>query len=55
MSRSIHTTRKDVKGLTNKEVAEQLIDPSSDLRTLAKKSLLKESVKKERKNKKSSK
>ena len=53
MSRSIHTTRKDIKGLTNKQVAEQLIDPNSDLRVLAKKSILKENVKRGRKNKKS--
>jgi hypothetical protein len=53
MARSIHTTKKDVKGLTGREVADQLADPDSDLRTLAKKSLLKENVKKERKNKKS--
>jgi hypothetical protein len=49
MSRSIDTTRKDIKGLTNKQVDEQLIDPNSDLRVLAKKSILKET----RKNKKS--
>jgi hypothetical protein len=52
VSRSIHTTRKDVKGLTAKEVAEQLQDPDSDLRKLARKSLLKEDVKKKRKKKK---
>lgn len=52
MSRSIHTTRKDVKGLTMKQADEQLTDPDSDLRVLARKSLLKESVKKIRKNKK---
>jgi hypothetical protein len=52
MSRSIHTTQKDVKGLTKKEVNEQLQDPESDLRKLAKKSLLKENVKKNRKRKK---
>jgi hypothetical protein len=55
MSRSIHTTRKDVKGLTKKQVDEQLADPNSDLRVLARKSLLKETVKKNRKNKKSGK
>ena len=52
MSRSIHTTRKDIKGLTRKEIAEQVKDPDSDLRKLAKKSLLKENVKKNRKEKK---
>ena len=49
MSRSIHTTKKDVKGLTMKQADEQLTDPDSDLRVLARKSLLKESVKKIRK------
>ena len=49
MSRSIHITSKDVKGLTKKKVDEQLIDPNSDLRVLARKSLLKIEVKKNRK------
>jgi len=52
MSRSIHTTQKDVKDLTGKEVAEQLQDPESDLRKLARKSLFKKIVKKNRKTKK---
>lgn len=49
MSRSIHTTSKYVKGLTKKEVDEQLTDPNSDLRVLARKSLLKVEIKKNRK------
>ena len=49
MSKSIHKTSKDVKGLTKKEVDEQLADPNSDLRILARKSLLKEEIKKNRK------
>ncbi|MCF8254137.1 MAG: hypothetical protein K9H61_11875 [Bacteroidia bacterium] len=44
MSRSIHTTQKDLKGLTKTELAEQFKDPNSDLATLAKKSLLKKKV-----------
>jgi len=51
MSRSIHLTRKSVKGLSKKEVDEQANDPNSDLRQLARKSILKESVKKARKKK----
>jgi hypothetical protein len=53
MSRSIHTTYKDVKGLTKKEVEEQHNDPSSDLAELAKKSSIKKAVLKERKQEKS--
>ena len=53
MSRSIHTTyRRDIKGLTNKELEEQFEDPHSDLSSLAKKSLLKKKTKQIRKNKK---
>lgn len=53
MSRSIHTTRKDLKGLTKKELEEQFNDPNSDLAALAKKSSLKKKVLKQRKKKKS--
>ena len=54
MSRSIHTTyKKNIKGLTKKEIVEQFNDPDSDLAALAKKSLIKEDVKKKRKQKKS--
>jgi hypothetical protein len=49
MSRSIHTTYKDVKGLTKKELIEQYNDSDSDLTKLAKKSALKKEVKKNRK------
>lgn len=53
MSRSIHTTYKDLKGLTKKEFEEQYNDPNSDLAELAKKSSIKKKVLKERKQKKS--
>jgi hypothetical protein len=36
MSRSIHTTYKNVKGLTKNELIEQYNDPNSDLAALAK-------------------
>ncbi len=35
MSRSIHTTHKDLKGLTKKELDEQFNNPNSDLSALA--------------------
>lgn len=53
MSRSIHTTHKDLKGLTKRELDEQLNDPNSDLAALAEKSSLKKKVLKGRKQKKS--
>ena len=53
MSRSIHTTYKDLKGLIKKELEEQYNDPTSDLAELAKKSSIKKKVLKERKKKKS--
>jgi len=53
MSRSIHTTYKDVKGLTKKGLEEQYKDPNSDLAELAKKSSIKKKILKERKQKKS--
>jgi len=49
MSRSIHTTYKEVKGLTKKELDEQFNDPNSDLARLAKKSEIKSQVRKIRK------
>lgn len=52
MSRSIHTTYKNLKGMTKRELDEQFIDPNSDLTSLAKKSFLKKKVLKERKQKK---
>ncbi len=53
MSRSIHTTQKDLRGLTKKELDEQAADPDSDLAAFGKKSSLKKKVIKERKQKKS--
>jgi hypothetical protein len=52
MSKSIHTTYKDIKGLTKKELEEQFNDPESDLVKLGHKSLLKSDVKVTRKNEK---
>jgi hypothetical protein len=53
MSRSIHTTyAKNLKGLTKKELAEQVNDPDSDLTSWAKKSSIKRKVKKSRKTNK---
>ncbi len=52
MSRSIHITNKNFKGLTKKELSEQANDPNSELRHWSKKSLLKADVKKIRKQKK---
>jgi hypothetical protein len=52
MSRSIHITTKNFKGLTKKEQDDQLEDPNSELRQWGRKSVLKDEVKKERKNKK---
>lgn len=49
MSKSIHITYKNLKGLTKKELEEQFMDPNSDLAELAKKSSLKKMVLKERK------
>lgn len=49
MSRSIHTTYKNVKGLTKMELDEQYKDPNSDLTALSKKSSLKKHVAKQRK------
>ena len=50
MSKSIHTTYKDLKGLTKKEIDEQSLDPNSDLAKLSKKSSLKKETKIDRKN-----
>lgn len=52
MSRSVHITKKNFKWLTKIEIDEQANDPNSELRQRCKKSNLKESIKKERKNKK---
>jgi len=52
MSKSIHVTHKNLKGLTKKELEEQVNDSNSDLAVLAKKSALKKNILKERKQKK---
>jgi hypothetical protein len=52
MSKSIHITIKNFKGLTKKQLAEQFIDPDSDLAKWGKKSGIKSKVKKSRKQKK---
>lgn len=44
MSRSIHTTFKNLIGLTKKEIDKQFNDPNSDLASLAKKSFIKKKV-----------
>jgi hypothetical protein len=55
MSRSIHTTyKKNIRGLTKGELIEQFNDPNSDLAALAKKSGIKDQVKKSRKQNKES-
>lgn len=53
MSRSIHTTHKNLRGLTKKELNEQFNDPNSDLAILAVKSTFKKKILKDRKQKKS--
>ena len=52
MSKSIHITKKNFKGLTKTELDKQAEDPNSELRQWSRKSLLKKEVIKERKNKK---
>lgn len=52
MSKSIHTTYKDVKNLTKKELEEQFNDPESNLSKLGLKSHIKNEVKTARKNEK---
>ena len=52
MSKSIHTTYADLKGLTKKELDEQYVDPDSDLAKLSRKSSVKSEVKTKRKNEK---
>jgi hypothetical protein len=49
MSRSIHTTYKDLIGLSKTEIQEQFKDPDSDLAALAKKSAIKRRILKVRK------
>jgi len=52
MSRSIHTTYKDLKGATKTELDQMFKDPDSILHELAEKSAIKKKVKKERKQRK---
>lgn len=52
MSRSIHTTHKDLKGLNKRELDDQFNDPNSDLAALANKATVKKNVKKKRQQKK---
>ena len=53
MSKSIHITKKNFKGLTKAELHEQSLDPNSELTEWVKKSALKKEIKKKRKNEKS--
>jgi hypothetical protein len=52
MSRSIHITIKNFKGLTVKELDEQANDPTSELNQWSVKSTIKKEVKKTRKKNK---
>ena len=52
MSKSYHTTIKDFKGKTKKELDEMAKDPDSKLSEWAEKSKVKKEVLKERKDKK---
>ncbi|WP_162628177.1 hypothetical protein [Arcticibacterium luteifluviistationis] len=54
MSKSIHITKKNFKGLTKAELDQQAQDPNSELREWALKRAKKKEVKKNRKNEKSS-
>jgi len=52
MSRSIHVTTRNFKGLSKKAIQDQTNDPDSDLTQYRKKYGLKKSILKGRKNKK---
>jgi len=52
MSRSIHTTYKDLKGLTKSELEDMTNDSDSVLNDLAEKRAIKKKVKRDRKLKK---
>jgi hypothetical protein len=52
MSRSIHITKKNFRGLAKNEIDEQAQDPNSELTEWAKKSGIKKRVKKLRQAKK---
>ncbi|WP_420574013.1 hypothetical protein [Kordia sp.] len=49
MSKSIHITKRNFKGLHKEELDEQAQDPNSELNQWAKKSALKKEIKKNRK------
>lgn len=49
MSKSYHSTRKDLKGKTRKEINEMVDDPDSILHELSDKSMVKKEVRKQRK------
>jgi len=51
MSKSIHITIKDFKGLTKEEINRQASDPNSDLNKWNEKSKIKKEIKLERKKK----
>ena len=55
MSKSIHTTLKNFRGLTKKELFEQYVNPDSDLAQWAKKRGIKNEMKRSRKNTKDTK
>lgn len=48
MSKSYHSTRKDLKGKTKTEINEMIDDPDSVLHELAEKRMVKKEVKKQR-------
>ena len=52
MSKSYHTTRKDLKGKTKKEIDEMVNDPNSILHELVEKNIVKKETIKQRKTKK---
>jgi hypothetical protein len=55
MSKSIHKTIKDFKGLTKAEIDKQASDPNSDLNKWREKSKIKKGVKTDRKKKRNEK
>lgn len=52
MSKSIHITRRNFKGLSVKELDEQANDPNSELKQWSEKSKIKKEIKKSRKENK---
>ncbi len=53
MSKNIHVTIKNFKGLTKTQLEEQFVDPDSDLAQWSKKSSIKKKIKNKRKANKS--